>query len=119
VKLFPVAQALEMSLSFDHGAILRDALARIQEQMMTTTIAKQFLPEEFTISELYQVIETVVPEFEEKNFIRKITSTQSRKGILEEARDSDGDLKLSNRYSQRAAQLYRFTNYRPKLSIYS
>jgi 8-oxo-dGTP diphosphatase len=119
VGLFPVEEALRMELAFDHRLILQDALRKVQEKMLTTTIAREFLPEEFTISELYQVIQTVVPEFEEANFIRKITSTQSRKGIIEEVKHSDGTPKLSNRYSQRAAQLYRFTDFVPQLSIYS
>jgi 8-oxo-dGTP diphosphatase len=119
VRLFPVAEALAMNLAFDHDLILRDALTQIQQKMLTTTIAKEFLPEEFTISELYQVIQTVVPEFQERNFIRKITSTQSRRGIIEEVVGRDGESKVSNRYSQRAAQLYRFTEYVPQLSIYS
>ncbi|MFC4596659.1 NUDIX hydrolase [Cohnella hongkongensis] len=119
VRLFPVSEALEMTLAFDHRAMLRDALEHVRGRMLTTTIARQFLPEEFTISELYQVIETVVPEFEDQNFIRKVTSTQSRKGILEEVRDRNGERKMSNRYSQRFAQLYRFTERQPKLSIYS
>lgn len=119
VRLFPVEEALRMELAFDHGDILRDALEKIREKMLTTTIAREFLPEEFTISELYQVIQTVVPTFEERNFIRKITSTQSREGIIEEVLDHAGEPKLSNRYSQRAAQLYRFTELSPKLSIYS
>ncbi|WP_308637899.1 NUDIX hydrolase [Paenibacillus silvisoli] len=119
VRLFTVKDALEMELAFDHRQILKDAVQHIRHSMMTTTIARAFLPEEFTIGELYQVIETVVPEFVERNFIRKITSTQSRKGIIEEVRDSRGELKMSNRYSQRAAQLYRFTDYLPPLSIYS
>ncbi|NEW08306.1 NUDIX hydrolase [Paenibacillus sp. SYP-B3998] len=119
VRLFPVEEALAMDLAFDHEVILRDALVHIQQKMLTTTIAKEFLPEEFTISELYQVIQTVVPEFQERNFIRKITSTQSRSGIIEEVMGHDGKSKMSNRYSQRAAQLYRFTDYVPQLSIYS
>lgn len=119
VRLFPVEEALGMDLAFDHNAILQDALEKIRHQMLTTTIAKEFLPEEFTIGELYQVIQAVVPSFEEKNFIRKITSTQSRKGIIEEVRDRGGEPRMSNRYSQRAAQLYRFTDYVPQLSIYS
>lgn len=118
VGLFPVEEALKMDLGFDHRIIVRDALEQVRRKMMTTTIAKEFLPEHFTISELYQVIQTVVPTFEEKNFIRKITSTQSRKGILEEVRDSQGKPLMSNRYSQRPAQLYRFTDYSPELSIY-
>lgn len=118
VKLLPVEEALTMDLAFDHRFIMQDALNQIRRKMLTTTIAKEFLPEQFTISELYQVIRTVVPTFEEKNFIRKITSTQSRKNILEEVRDSNGQLVMSNRYSQRPAQLYRFTDYSPELSIY-
>lgn len=119
VKLVPISEALEMPLAFDHNRIIRDALEQIRLKMLTTTIAKQFLPKEFTMSELYQVIETVVPDFVEKNFIRKITSTQSRKGILEVVKDAYGNSKGSNRYSQRSAQLYRFTEYQPQLSIYS
>jgi 8-oxo-dGTP diphosphatase len=119
VRLVPVDEALAMDLAFDHRQILEDALYKIRYEMLTTTIAKEFLPEQFTISELYQVIQTVVPEFEEKNFIRKITSTQSRKGIIEEVRDANGQLKTSNLHSQRAAQLYRFTDLEPKLSLYN
>ncbi|MCU6709017.1 NUDIX hydrolase [Paenibacillus sp. J5C_2022] len=119
VRLFPVEAALSMELAFDHSVILRDALGKVRENMLTTTIAKQFLPQEFAISELYQVIQTVVPDFQEQNFIRKITSTKSRKGIIEEVYDERGERKHSNRYSQRAAQLYAFTDYAPRLSIYS
>lgn len=118
VRLWPVEEALALELAFDHRTIVADALERIRRQMLTTTIAREFLPELFTISELYQVIQTVVPSFEERNFIRKVTSTQSRKGILEEARDAEGRPLMSNEYSQRPAQLYRFTDYVPELSIY-
>ncbi|MFD1956798.1 ADP-ribose pyrophosphatase, partial [Paenibacillus thailandensis] len=37
----------------------------------------------------------------------------------EEAKDAGGQPKMSNRYSQRPAQLYRFTDWVPRLSIYS
>jgi 8-oxo-dGTP diphosphatase len=119
VGLFPVEEALDMDLAFDHKQILQDTLRRIREQMLTTTIASQFLSAEFTLRELYQVIQTVVPDFEEVNFLRKITSTRSREGIIEAVKNPDDEPKLSNRYSQRAAQLYRFTGYVPRLSIYN
>ncbi len=120
VGLFTIEQALdELELGFDHHDIIRDAYMRIQEQMLSTVIAKKFLPSEFTLSELYQVIKAVVPDFEEPNFIRKITSTRSRKGIIEEVRDEEGNPLSSNQYSQRPAQLYRFTGLVPRLSIYS
>ncbi|NIK80402.1 ADP-ribose pyrophosphatase YjhB (NUDIX family) [Paenibacillus castaneae] len=119
VQLFAVKDALKMNLAFDHHQILTDALQGIRRKMLTTTIAKQFLPKEFTLSELYQIIRTVVPGFEEPNFIRKLTSTKSRSSIIEEVTDEKGNPKQSNQYSQRAAQLYRFTNDEPHLSIYS
>ncbi|WP_282942060.1 NUDIX domain-containing protein [Paenibacillus sp. RC67] len=119
VRLFNVEEALKMELAFDHRIILQDALNKIREKMLTTTIAKEFLPEQFTISELYQVIQTVCPDFEEQNFIRKITSTQSRKGIIEEVKDDKGNALQSNKYSQRSAQLYCFTDFIPQLSIYT
>lgn len=118
VRLFPVGEALEMELAFDHRTILRDALEQIRRKMLTTVIAREFLPAEFTLGELHQVIKAVVPEFEEQNFIRKVTSTQSRKGLIEEALDNAGECKMSNRYSQRAAKLYRFTDHVPPMSIY-
>ncbi|WP_197286827.1 NUDIX domain-containing protein [Paenibacillus sp. JCM 10914] len=120
VGLFTVTEALEeLELAFDHRDIIMDAYRKIQQQMLQTTIARQFLPVHFTLSELYQVIQTVVPEFKEPNFIRKITSTRSRQGILEEARDENGKPLSSNQYSQRPAQLYRFTDHVPLLSIYT
>ncbi len=120
VGLFTIEEALdELDLGFDHRAIIADAYRRIQEKMLQTTIARKFLPQAFTLSELYQVIKAVVPDFEEPNFIRKITSTRSRKGILEEVRDENGAPISSNQYSQRPAQLYRFLDNVPRLSIYS
>nr|WP_246068098.1 NUDIX domain-containing protein [Paenibacillus thermoaerophilus] len=119
LKLMPVREALEADLAFDHGEILRDALERVRRRMLTTTIAREFLPETFTLAELYQVIRCVVPEFEEPNFIRKLTSTRCRRGILEEVRDEQGRPLASNKYSQRAAQLYRFADQEPELSIYN
>jgi len=120
VGMFGIHEALDqLELAFDHREIIRDAYVRIQQKMLQTTIAKQFLPKHFTLSELYQVIQTVVPEFKEPNFIRKITSTRSRQGILEEVRDEMGKKLSSNQYSQRSAQLYMFTDEIPLLSIYT
>jgi 8-oxo-dGTP diphosphatase len=108
-----------LELAFDHREVIQDALEQIHSKMLLTSIAKEFLPDEFTLSELYQVIQTVVPDFEEANFIRKMKSTQSRSGVLEQVVDAKGDPKKSNEFSQRAAQLYRFTGVMPRLSLYS
>lgn len=121
VRLIPVQEALQMKLAFDHHQILQDALEKIRIHMLTTTIAKEFLPPTFTISELFQVIQTVVPEFTEEkpNFVRKLVSTKTRKGLLEEVLDESSQPLYSDRYSQRKAKLYRFTNYQPRISIYN
>lgn len=121
-KLFPIEDALNMNLAFDHNEILRDALARIQRKLLTTPIAKEFLDEEFTITELYNVIKAVVPEFDDDdktNFARKLTATKTRKGLIEKATNQNGEQKYSDRYSQKMTKLYRFTSYEPKLSIYN
>ncbi|MFB9328544.1 NUDIX domain-containing protein [Paenibacillus aurantiacus] len=120
-KLFEVEEALELNLAFDHRELLKDALAFIQTKMMTTTIAKEFLPRTFTIRELYQVIQTVVPDFEEDiaNFKRNLMTTKTRQGLIREAIGSDGQPLTSDRNSNRPAQLYEFADYEPRISIYN
>lgn len=121
VQLFHIEDALKMDLAFDHKKIIKDALNKIREKMLTTNLAKEFLPEEFTLAELKQVIQTVEPSFNEEmpNLKRKLTATKSRIGILELALDNSGKQKKSNQYSQHPAQLYKFTDYIPSISIYS
>lgn len=135
VQLFSVTEVLEKmkkgnpdgdfeendnTLAFDHNIILQDALERIQEKMLTTDIAREFLPEEFTITELLQIIQTVVPSFDEErsNFVRKVTSTKSRSNLIEEVLDENENPKTTSEFSQRASKLYKFTGNLPKLSIY-
>lgn len=120
-KLFTVEEALSMPLAFDHHDIIQEAYDKIQEKMLTTSIAKEFLEKEFTIAELLQVLQVVVPEFkvEKSNFIRKMVSTETRKGLLEEIRLENGEHKMSDRNSQREARLYQFSEHIPKVSIYN
>ncbi|MFC5701348.1 NUDIX domain-containing protein [Cohnella faecalis] len=118
VRLFSVDEALEsLELAFDHRDIIRDALDKLKEEVLRTTLAKQFLPDEFTLGELYQVIRTIIPSFQEDNFIRKLKTTR-RQGILEPALDAEGAPVYSTQFSQRPAQLFRFTGNEPEWSIY-
>lgn len=115
VRLFTIEEALQLDMAFDHGKIIRDALEHVQRQMLQTTIAKEFLDEHFTLAELLQVIQTVVPSYEitKTNFIRKMLMTKKRP-IVEPVEGA-----FSTEYSQRPAQLYRFVpDYEPRLSIY-
>lgn len=100
------------TIAFDHDEIILDAYQKIKEKMLSTDIAKEFLPEEFTLTELFNVIKTVVPEFNEKlpNFRRKIL----QRNIIKEVKG-----KTSNKYSKRHAQLFTFTGETPIISIYS
>lgn len=120
-RLFPIEEALHLNLAFDHRDILTDALARVREKMLQTNIAKAFLPDEFTLSELLQVLETVVPAFkvsDRGNFERRLLSTTRRQGILEPVLSVDGLPLYSTEFSNSPAKLYRFTDYTPTPMIY-
>jgi 8-oxo-dGTP diphosphatase len=140
VGLFTIKELEQMNLAFDHKKIIfggltnelsqldpflidveMGALEKIKEKMLTTTIAKEFLEEEFTITELLDVIQSVVPEFKvaSNNFIKKMVGAKSRQGIIEEATDARGVVKKTNRNSQIQTKLYRFTDFEPKISIYN
>jgi 8-oxo-dGTP diphosphatase len=86
-------------LAFDHGRILDYALQRLRWKLEWTALGFLLLPQEFTLSELQSVYETVLNEpLDKRNFRRKILST----GVLEETSNRrEGD--------HRPAKLYRFT----------
>jgi ADP-ribose pyrophosphatase len=127
-KLFSINEVFEMikgdengdydlnsnTLAFDHLEIIQDAYKEIQREMLQTDIAKEFLPETFTISELFQVVSTVVPILNEiypkeqiGNFKRKVIN----RGLIEKV-----DV-FTSRNSRRPAALYKFKEM-PILSHY-
>lgn len=121
VGLFSLDEIKEMELAFDHkevifgfkeksGVLKEGTLGMIRRQMLTTPIAKKFLRKEFTIAELLQIIETVVPSFnvQKPNFIKKLIGSKSRKGLLVAALNERGEQKYSDEFSQRPAKLYAF-----------
>ena len=56
VELFTIPEALELELAFDHHTIIKDAMKLLTKEMVQTTIAQRFLPNEFTLSELQRVL---------------------------------------------------------------
>lgn len=121
-KLFSIDEIDDIPLAFDHKELIKEAYLKVKEKMIQTTIAKEFLPKEFTISELFQIIQTVVPEFraEKPNFIQKVVGSKNRKGLLIECLDDKGEHKVSDKYSNRPARLYSFNpDYHPILSLYN
>ncbi|URM31581.1 NUDIX hydrolase [Cytobacillus firmus] len=116
VKLFTLEEALELELAFDHRTIIDDALWFIKKDMALTTLAKHFLPDEFVLSELQGVLLTVLDDpsiSTDAAFFRKAPTLPFIEAVSE-----DGKPKKSNRYSKTPAQLYRFNDYQPIVSVY-
>lgn len=112
VELFSVKEVLNLDLAFDHRKIIEDAIQVIRQKMMETTIAKEFLPEEFTYSELQAVLLTVTDDPAialDAAFARKIKSLP----FIEEVKG-----KKTTRTSKRPTQLYRFVDVELNHSIY-
>ena len=76
--LFPVVmvEADALQLAFDHDRIIAEAVERVRSKLEYTTLAAQFCPPEFTISQLRRVYEAVWnARLEPANFHRKVTRT--------------------------------------------
>lgn len=120
VQLFNVQEALELPLAFDHKIIIKDALRKIQLEMLQTTLAKEFLPTEFTLSELRHIILCISGDLVEE--VVKSEPFFWRKApkfpFLEKVLNEDGSPKTTQRNSKFKTTLYRFNDYNPIKSIY-
>ena len=86
-------------LAFDHGRVLHYAIQRLRWKLEWTALGFLLLPEEFTLSELQRVYETVLNEpIDKRNFRRKMLAAN----VLE----ATGNLREGD---HRPAKLYRFT----------
>lgn len=112
VELFSVREVMNLDLAFDHRTIIADAIQVIRRKMLETTIAKQFLPEAFTYSELQAVLLTVTDDPAialDAAFARKIKTLP----FIEELKG-----KKTTRTSKRPTQLYRFVDAEVTPSVY-
>ena len=116
VELFDMDELIHLDLAFDHRKIIADALWYIRKDMSITTLAKNFLNEEFVLSELQGVLLTVLDEPWIKldaQFFRKAPLLPFIEKIF-----VNGQPKKTNKWSKGNAQLYRFNDYEPFVSIY-
>ena len=85
-------------MAFDHARILEAALERLRGKLSYSNVAYGLLGEEFTLSELQAVYESVLGrELDKRNFRKKVLSLE----MLDEAEGM-------RRGPHRPAQLYRF-----------
>ena len=102
VELFSIEEVLQLDLAFDHRKIIEDAITIIKKDILQTTVAKNFLPEHFTYSELQAVLLTVTDDPAIKSdaaFSRKIKSLPFIKPV---------EGKKTQRTSKTPTQLYQF-----------
>ena len=70
---FDVNKISESDLGFDHYSIIKIALERLQSKILYTNIIFNILPEEFTLTQLQNVYETILGKKDQAaNFRRKI-----------------------------------------------
>ena len=75
VGWFAVAELPE--LAFDHAEIVDTAHERLAAKLEYSTIAFQFMPAEFTLSELQTVYETILGQrLDKRNFRKRVQSLQ-------------------------------------------
>ncbi|RCX19607.1 ADP-ribose pyrophosphatase YjhB (NUDIX family) [Fontibacillus phaseoli] len=112
VELFSVQEVLELDLAFDHAEIISDAISEIRHKLLQSTVAKEFLPAEFTYSELQAVLLTVTKDSAialDAAFARKIKSLPFIQEITG---------KKTTRTSKKPTQLYRFIDVEANTSLY-
>lgn len=86
-------------LAFGHAALLESALVSLRERALSSPLVFAVLPDEFTLGDLQQVLETILDEpLDRRNFRRKLKSAAFLAPVRGEKRVG----------RHRPAQMYRF-----------
>ncbi|MGF2616400.1 NUDIX hydrolase [Rossellomorea vietnamensis] len=117
VGLFTLKEIDQLELAFDHKTIIHDAFQIIRKDLLQTTVAKEFLPKEFTLSELRSVLLLVSDDpgiVNNSAFVRDAPKYP----FLEVARNQKGEVKKTNRTAKQMTRMFRFKDFQPIPSIY-
>ena len=97
IAWFPIKKV--PSLAYDHNDILTTGLARLRAKLEYTTIVKNLLPKEFTLTELQHIYEVVLgKKLDKRNFRKKLLALD----LLKKTGKRRGGA------SNRPAELYTF-----------
>jgi 8-oxo-dGTP diphosphatase len=78
------------TLAFDHETIVAMAQQRLTAKLNYSTIALQFMPEKFTLSELQQVYESILGEtLDKRNFRKRVLTMNCIKDTGESRRNGN------------------------------
>ena len=87
----------ELSMAFDHGNIIEEAMKRLRGKINYTDIVFHMMPKEFTISELQQVYEKILGE--------KLLAPAFRRTISDKLEDTG---KMTANAGHRPSRLFRY-----------
>jgi 8-oxo-dGTP diphosphatase len=91
-------------LAFKNDAVIENALTRLRNKLAYSNVTYSLLPKEFSLSQLQQTYEAILPgPLDKRNFRKRILSL----GVLEETGRSASEGR------HRPAKLYRFRERRP------
>ena len=109
VQLFTLEEVFELELAFDHFQVIKDALKAVEKDVFQTTVVKNFLPKEFKLEELRQVLLAIIsdPVVNSKSaFFRKAPTLP----FIKEALDRNNKPKITapTEKTKRPTKLYQF-----------
>lgn len=118
VALVPYEELLDLELAFDHKQIIKDAYEQLLKDLRETTVAKEFLPKEFTASQLHTILFTFgATTVSLANFMTKL----KKFNFIQEVTDEQGNtktIKINDGVTKRPSKLYSYVEENPKATIY-
>ena len=105
VDMITIKQHQKMKWFYWHQNVIALALHKLKQKLWFTNIVKNFLPENFRISQMHKAYETILGrEIDDRNFRKKIFSLK----IIEETGKKDTS-------TNRPSKLYKFSSWKANM----